>query len=407
MGYYYYKSGTNLSAQEIKELPKFIVFPRTTLGKPGHFIKSRLQFFGEDYVQSGVDHFPAGYTIGWILIADFAGSDNKDLPRSLSESSQITDIHTNINHAYALSNTKRGIYSNKEANNFENYGCVTLGDKLSGRVVIGFEDQSYKIGCGDKAYEDILFYVDCDPIEASFDPARPEIPEKPEEDEIIRTQTTMSTLAFEDIWPSGGDYDMNDVVVECYNTITYNQKNFIKKIETKVLPVHTGAMLSDAFGIIFKGEIGDILSEESNYFRQEEDNQFIFFDNIRQSVGKTLKLVREFSNDVDKLTYDDSFNPFIVISYEPGVKNRKEVHLPNNTPSPWINQDLIGQGQDMYFLDKGGKYSFAIELFDVTNWEVVTENSIIGSANEYPEYINWVESFGQNNKDWYKYKNGR
>ena len=61
----------------------------------------------------------------------------------------------------------------------------------------------------------------------------------------------------------------------------------------------------------------------------------------------------------------------------------------------------------MYFLDKGGKYPFAIELFDVTNWEVVTEKSKIGSENEYPEYINWVESFGQNNKDWYKYKNGR
>ena len=47
MGYYYYKSDEVPSAEEIKKLPKYMCFPRTTSGKPTSPIKARLQFFGE------------------------------------------------------------------------------------------------------------------------------------------------------------------------------------------------------------------------------------------------------------------------------------------------------------------------------------------------------------------------
>ena len=56
-------------------------------------------------------------------------------------------------------------------------------------------------------------------------------------------------------------------------------------------------------------------------------------------------------------------------------------------------------------MDRDGKYPFAIELFDVINWEVVTEKSRIGSEGEYPGFIKWVESYGQTNTDWHLNKN--
>ena len=398
MGYYYYKSDAVPTAAEIKALPKFMVFPRTTTNKPNSPIKARLQFFGENYNENGVDHFPPGYTIGWMLVADIAGYENDKYP-STSTTADYNTIKNRISLAYSKN---RGVYSDKEANQYGNYGCITLSDKLSEKVIIGFEDQAYKSGCGDKSYNDILFYVDCDPIEAIFDPERPEISDKPEEQEVTRTQTQYSTLAFEDIWPYGGDYDMNDVVVELSNAITFNQNNRIKRIETKVKATHNGAKIPNAFGYVINGVVGDVVAEESTFFTREESNQFIFFADTDTALGETFTLVRTFGDEgIDKLTYDDTYNPFVVADYKPGEKNRTEVHLPKHQPTSWINQNLIGEGNDMYFVDVDGLYPFAIELFDVKDWEVVTEMKPIGSEGEYPYFINWVESKGETNTDWY------
>ena len=212
-------------------------------------------------------------------------------------------------------------------------------------------------------------------------------------------------MAYEDIWPTGGDYDMNDVVVELSNAITFNQNNRIKRIETKVKAVHNGATLINAFGLLINGVVGDVVAEESSFYAIEESNQFIMFDDVKTALDNTFTLVRTFGDEgIDKLTYDDSYNPFIVVDYKPGMKNRTEVHLPKNQPTSWINQSLIGQGRDMYFMDVEGLYPFAIELFDVKNWEVVTEKVRIGSEDEYPKFNSWVESKGENNTDWYLHK---
>lgn len=397
MGYYYYKSEANLSPEEIKGLPKYLVFPRSTSGKPGHQIKARLQFFGEEFNEAGVDHFPPGYTIGWILIP------NIDAERpAITESSALTAIHANIASAYG----KRAIYSNQECNNNNNqgYGCVTLWDPASQKLVIGFEDQAFSGNCGDKSYEDILFYVDCDPIEAIYDPNRPDIEEKPQE-EVERTTTRMATLVYEDIWPSGGDYDMNDVVIEYVQKVTYNNFNKLKRIEDTFKAVHSGAMMKNGFGLIFEGTVAKIEEEESAYFDREEDSQFILFEEVKADMNQTRSVVRTFGEDgVDYLTYNKEIRPFIVPKYNQGEKNRTEVHLPKKEPSAWINPQLLGSENDAYYVDVEGKYPFAIELVDVINWAVVTESTRIGSEGEYPLFNKWVESFGANHTDWYLYK---
>ena len=235
-----------------------------------------------------------------------------------------------------------------------------------------------------------------------YNPNRQEIEEK-EEEEILFTTKRTSTLAFEDIWPSGGDYDMNDVVVEYTQSITFNQYNKIKNIVDHFKAVNCGANILDGFGIMFNDEVGTL--EAVDYYDQEDINQFSLFGDIRTDVGKQSTITRTFEEGVKMFAYNYSIDPFIVPNYVRGERNRAEVHLPKNEATPWINTNLIGQGRDAYYLDVEGKYPFAIELVEVVDWEVVTEKSKIGSENEYPQFIPWVESKGKTNQDWYLYKN--
>ena len=166
-------------------------------------------------------------------MANLFGNNNRDL----AANADITTVNNRINLLYPT----QSVYSNKEANTNQNYGCISVYDELSKKVVLGFEDQTFS-DKGDESYEDILFYVDVDPMSAVEDPDRPILP--PGGGEVLKTETKSSTLAYEDIWPSGGDYDMNDVVVELDNAITFNQDNKIKKIETTVKAVHSATCSS-------------------------------------------------------------------------------------------------------------------------------------------------------------------
>ena len=100
---------------------------------------------------------------------------------------------------------------------------VSVKDQKSGKTILGAEDGV------NQSYCDLLFYVDATPGSSIDDPERPSIPDegdkeepKPDEDENVT-----GTLAFEDIWPSGGDYDMNDVIVEYERKVYFDKKNIV------------------------------------------------------------------------------------------------------------------------------------------------------------------------------------
>ena len=91
-----------------------------------------------------------------------------------------------------------------------------------GTVVYGVEDG------GDSSYEDLLFCIDANPNEAIQDPDRPVI--DPDEPEVSETENNYMSFAYEDIWPSGGDYDLNDVIIEYHRSITFNKDNYVSEI---------------------------------------------------------------------------------------------------------------------------------------------------------------------------------
>ena len=400
MGYYYYKTGTT---PDVRNIPKYVVFPLTTDGNPDHPVKARLQFYGENYNEKGTDDFPGGYTIGWVLFPNLDRTVDSWWPFGSGKNSWDIDvINKGITEVYS---DNMAIYSNSEYNHSQKKGCITLNDPDSGRVIIGFEDQTNNPKGSDKSFDDILFYVESNP-DVIQNPDRPDIPEEPEEP-TEDSYTETATIAFEDIWPTGGDYDLNDVVVEQTHTVTHNSNGYITKIEDafKVVNLKGSADYTDAFGFtVTSSTVGAVTGAAAI----EESNQFIMFTDAQSSIGETYTLTRTFKDgELAHKGFDDEFNPFIVINYVAGSKNRKEVHLPKMAATSWADASQQGQADDAYYVNKNGKYPFAISLAGVTGWEPVTETVTIGSEGEYPTYNNWVEAgcptSGQY-ADWYKNK---
>lgn len=393
IAYYYYKSDQTPTAEQIKALPKYLILPRLTSSAPRKIIKTRLQFFGENGKQAGTDLFPKGYTIGFVLITDLFPYD-----KNQTFWSDISLIEDRMSWAYGSAG--QYVYTNQSANYKQQAGCISIYDEKAQKIILGFEDQTFRDE-NDKSFDDIIFYVDADPIESIIDNNRPSIPIPP--DEITyTTETTRGTLAFEDIWPSGGDYDMNDVVVEYESTITFNNRNKITKIVDTFTPIHDGANFTNAFGYVINDNLGTINTSQSNFYSLEEANQIILFPNAREAVANKQKftVTREFPEGIDKIQYKRNYNPFIAVNYKQGEKNRVEVHLPKSKPTSWANTSLIGTMDDAYFVNKEGNYPFAIDL-PIINFKPVTEGARIGKANEYPNFTKWANSFGKESVDWY------
>ncbi|MBK6964362.1 MAG: LruC domain-containing protein [Bacteroidales bacterium] len=61
-------------------------------------------------------------------------------------------------------------------------------------------------------------------------------------------ESTYGTLAYEDLWPSTGDYDFNDLVVKYKFTQISNGNNEIVQINPSFIPIAAGANLNAGFG---------------------------------------------------------------------------------------------------------------------------------------------------------------
>lgn len=410
IGYYYYKTGTT---PDLNTIPKYILMPSVSDNNSAPFLNNKplpveyapiqrgatcsLQFFGDNYDQAATYDFPSGYTIGWVVVCNgFNGGDGT-----------IT---------YKSYESARVIYSNQEKNGLCRF--LTLYDAISKKLVVGFED-----GGSGEDYSDALFYVDANPIKAITNPEIPSITT----DEYDETEYDYSgTYAFEDIWPSGGDYDMNDVVVEystkvvkavkrIFETTTVNgrpvtnlvdQKEYIDRFSTKFNFVHDGADFRNAFGMQLDGmdknniEKVSLDSATVNWEAGNNVPSLIICSDARQAKAEDKKYLWEvkFVAETVKpsVAIQKFFNPFIVINNNGTASNRKEVHLPKYKTTSLGFSDL---NINQYYVDgTTGKHSFAFDI-PTHNYNVVTERVTIDE--EYPNFKLWVESNGKKYTDWF------
>lgn len=401
IGYYYYpsdKPANEVTADFIKKLPKFMVFPRITnlIGNtegntPNTKIRTRLQFFGSNYDQAGTDQFPAGYTIGWILVPNLYNYGS-------NQSAGLTDDISTVN-SRIINKAGGAFYSNKIANANTTNHCISIYDANSKKTVVGIEDG------GNQDYKDALLFVESNVPDAIYDPERPVI--NPKDDPVETSFTRKGTYAFEDIWPSGGDYDLNDVVVE-YATTVKATDGYVTSIEDqyKVVTKKGGATYHNAFGYVINDNYGGTVSSDAAGFVEEEAKQYIVFANANNEIGNTFTITRTIpANTLKASDYVRNYNPFIVVNYEKGAKDRTEVHLPKFAATSWACAN--DGGDNAFYVEKDGKYPFAIDLDEVIGFDQVSERVTIGGDKEYPLFNQWVaDPTNDAYKSWYKYKTG-
>lgn len=383
LGYYYYKGK---GQTDVSKLKKYILFPNAKKVYPGYIFS--LKFFGEDGLSAPTD-FPAGYTVGWFMLSDGFANDN------LNPAAQM-------------------ITSNDD----ENQHFVSLYHKPSGAILFGIEDGMDKHTddlkgsyFGDGDYDDFAFCIKASPSDGINGSGRPEA----DKDENLtlpdQTESVSGTLAFEDIWPSSGDYDMNDVVVEYTRSVTFDATNHVKEIKYVFTrrEKNNNANFNNAFAFQATDAPGGKAAAENGTVNYEvATNSYLIFPNMKQvATGSTYTLIRTFGENELLKSQLKTWNPYIIVNYSPNQNNRTEVHLPKSSATSMANQSQINSKDDAYYLDRSGQFPFAIDICQ-TDFKAPDEGVRIDSENQYPDFAKWAESKGSTHTNWYlNYKGNR
>jgi len=242
------------------------------------------------------------------------------------------------------------------------------------------------------------------------------------------------TLAFEDLWPSKGDFDFNDLVVDYQFKILTNTSNMVTQVNGTFILKAFGASYNNGFGFQLPATIDGTLLDVSGYSLTEgfidlaangtENGQtnptIIVFDNAyrqMQHPGQgagvntepaapyvtpdTLRIVIDFP--ADTYSYNDldisSFNPFLIVNKNRGV----EVHLPDYPPTSLITESLLGTfddnsdtGTGRYFKTKNG-LPWAIHIYQSFDYPI--EKSPVNEAHLH--FNEWATSAGSTYSDWF------
>jgi len=236
------------------------------------------------------------------------------------------------------------------------------------------------------------------------------------------------------LWPSKGDYDFNDLVVDYRFKIITNAGNKVSDVIAEFVIKAIGAGFENGFGFQLDGNTvnaGDIRVEgtvlHEDYIRlndngteagQDEitvivfdnanrcmptesgfgvnvfpDKPYITPDTIRLTLGLTPN--RYTINDL-KLY---NFNPFLIVNKDRG----KEIHLPNRKPSSLANQSYFGSDQDNSVPSEGRYYKTKENLPWALNISSAYEYTIesVQISDAHLKFAPWAESSGEQFRDWF------
>lgn len=397
LGYYYYETGkAPQNENEFRELPKYIAFPKCSLWPPLEY-GMRMNLLYHDKAGKTTETFPKGTTIGWFIISDgFNYQGNVDL----------------YGKSYWFSNNEFNLMGEKR--------CVSLYDKETKNIILGFEDGDTRSGV-DHDYKDVLFFLTNEDGNIDID-GKPTT--KPEEFPPVTT-VRKGTLAFEDLWPSQGDYDMNDVVVTYERSFTVDKDNNVTELKDIYTPVHKGGQIKSGFGYqiglpvtsVSKIDIVNGSSTNPSLINNMESGQknatFILFDDIEQAVknGAITVTLKPSGLTLETIQDPHFYNPFIRVSPNKEGKNPiQEIHLTNYPPTDLADRFCFGKYKDKssvnedgdlvgpYYYVSDNDYPFAIDL-PILDYVVPTESTRIDKF--YPKFGNWVKTKGQEDTDWY------
>lgn len=264
------------------------------------------------------------------------------------------------------------------------------------------------------------------------------------------------TYAIEDLWPAYGDYDMNDLVVECQTSYNLNSSPSPTNVSSltitaKVMAVGATKKLGAAFQLdkipasnvtsvsvvsdspnnrlngtaftvgstgVESGQNKAVipLFDEAHHFLNNSASERYFLLNTSKKVDyitpKQVKITINFkSGTVSSSDVAVKYLNFFVVT-DAKAENRKEVHLvgykptdkaitsyfgggPNNIPS---NNDLSLNG--VYYRGTDNLI-WGLMIPGTFNYPLET-NSILKA---YPKFKSWATSGGTTSQDWYSSSN--
>jgi len=259
---------------------------------------------------------------------------------------------------------------------------------------------------------------------------------------LIPLPSYSGTLAYEDLWPSKGDYDFNDLVVDYDFNISKNNQEVVKSITATFVIEAYGAATHNGFGFTlptvnpndvvsvsgYDVKNNTVFSIASNGLEngQSEATIIVFDDAYRVmptatgGTGANTQLAYGYTEPVtivvtivladNALTFSElnigSFNPFMIVGTSVnGVAGSrgKEVHLANYKPSDLFDTTYFGKSNDdsspakgRYFVTADNLPS-AINIAEKFDWVIEYQN-ITGAYNQFK---NWAQSSGFTYADWY------
>lgn len=276
-------------------------------------------------------------------------------------------------------------------------------------------------GAGDNTNAD----ADSDGITDEQD-AYPENPDKAFNN-FYPAAGTFGMLAFEDLWPSLGDYDMNDLVLDYQVNEITNADNAIVELELTYVVRAIGATIDSGFGLALPvpasavSEVrgarinNGLVSLEANGTEAGQQNAVIIItDDATENMGRYVNTVNP-ANHVseDTLSVTVSFNaplsrqelgtppynPFIFVDQNRG----REVHLPGQAPTDLADPALFGTAADNTTPGSARTYKSNTNL----NWAIHVPESIPypleaeDMTSVYLNFASWAQSGGSENPDWY------
>lgn len=275
-------------------------------------------------------------------------------------------------------------------------------------AIVSFED-----ACDDKDYDDLVFALN--PANAFA-----ELPE------VEKGKTTISGIySFEDLWPERGDYDMNDVMVDCKHEMDFSGGNINKEIyrlttyqnevgKVSGLAVRLTTKVAPKSIIMKKIAPGKNDATTITFTKDDQENVYFLTSDVTGELNSTyiFELTYASAQPIENLA---TIEPFIYRDEKDG--KRWEVHLPGQAPTSKMNMDYFGTSDDAsdpvagkWYVRKG-LYPFAFylanasaEMFLNTILNVDHESESISTF--YPEFFPWAISKGTQYEDWYLHPKG-
>ena len=334
-----------------------------------------------------------------------------------------------------------------------------LRDAWSGHLVLGMEETLRSDQDCDHDFNDILFAVETATTTAVDTTLIPELTPSTLGDldgdgvadslDDYPNDATMTTrvaypsdqgraqLAFEDMWPYEGDYDLNDLVLTYALEEGRDAGGGVREIAGEVRIKARGAGYSHGFGLHFANLPADALESASVWVDGQaaqplvsEPGQskltLVLFADSKALADKNTNTRTCYTTkfNADKNCPHESapaihfrarfkqahtreevgaapYNPFIYI-----VGDRKrETHLPDQPPTALANVKAFGSGNEgsvpalgRYYKTKDRSLPWAVNI--PAAWPQPYEKNPVHTC--YPTFVEWVNSSGGTGSDWYR-----